>query len=165
MSDTNSLEIRVGNALKARGWMVSAAESCTGGLLLSRLTDIAGSSDYVAGGVVSYSNDVKMQFLGVKPETLARYGAVSHQTAEEMARGALERFDSDIAVSVTGIAGPGGGSPGKPVGLVFIGVAARDGIIADEVVVHRYQWDGDRIANKHASVDAAFKLLLEICGE
>lgn len=165
MDDAHSLEERVGQVLKARGWMVSAAESCTGGLLLSRLTDIAGSSDYVAGGVVSYSNDVKMQFLGVRERTLARFGAVSSQTAEEMARGALERFDTDIAVSVTGIAGPKGGSPDKPVGLVYIGVAARDGIIADEVVVHRYHWDGDRVANKHASVDAAFKLILEICGE
>ncbi|MDZ4765671.1 MAG: CinA family protein [Chloroflexota bacterium] len=162
--DPYTLELRVGAALRARGWILCAAESCTGGLILSRLTDIPGSSAYIAGGVVAYSYEAKQMLLGVRAKTLARFGAVSHQTADEMARGALTRFDADIAISVTGIAGPDGGMPDKPVGLVYIGVAARDGIIADEVLVQRYLWDGDRLANKRASVDAALRLVLAICG-
>jgi PncC family amidohydrolase len=175
--ERDSLECRVGAALSARGWLVAAAESCTGGLILSRLTDIAGSSAYVAGGIVAYSYQAKMALLGVRAETLAQYGAVSAQTAAEMARGCIAQLGADIAVSVTGIAGPGGGTPDKPVGLVYIGLALRAGLSippamlyddvlgahGDGVIVRRYVWDGDRSANKRASADAALRLILDSC--
>ena len=108
------LEARVGAALLARGWTVCAAESCTGGLIMHRLTNIAGSSAYVLGGVVSYSNAAKQKLLGVREATLIAHGAVSEETAAEMVTGVRALFDSDIAVSVTGIAGPGGGTPKNP---------------------------------------------------
>ena len=115
MSD-NRLEARVGEALRAKGWTVSAAESCTGGLIMHRLTNIPGSSAYVQGGVVAYSYESKETLLKVRPETLLTYGAVSAETAVEMVRGVMALFGTDVGVSITGIAGPGGGMPGKPVG-------------------------------------------------
>lgn len=151
------LEARVGAALLERGWTVSAAESCTGGLVLHRLTNIPGCSTYIRGGVVSYSNEVKMALLGVREATLIAHGAVSAETAREMAEGALARFDADVAVSVTGIAGPGGGSAEKPVGLVYIGLA----LPGQPTQARRYQWHGDREANKAASADAALEWLLD----
>jgi PncC family amidohydrolase len=154
------LEARVGAALRARGWKVGAAESCTGGLIMHRLTNIPGSSEYVVGGIVSYSNEVKQSLLGVRAETLMAYGAVSEETAREMAQGALTRLNTDIAVSVTGIAGPGGGTPQKPVGLTYLGLATRD-----QAVVRRHVWSGDREAIKAASAEAALSLILEILGE
>ncbi len=105
--------------------MIATAESCTGGGVIASLTDIAGSSDVVDRGFVTYSNDAKMDMLGVMRETLDRFGAVSQQTALEMAAGALRRSRAGLALSVTGIAGPGGGSPQKPVGLVWFGVALQ----------------------------------------
>jgi PncC family amidohydrolase len=153
------LEARAGAALRARGWTVCAAESCTGGLVMHRLTNIAGSSVYVLGGVVSYSNEAKQSVLGVRAETLASYGAVSEETAAEMVRGVLRLFPADVAVSITGIAGPGGGTPQKPVGLTYIGLGARDGESV-AVSVHRHIWNGDREAIKAASADAALELIL-----
>lgn len=150
------LSQRVGAALIERGGTVCAAESCTGGLILSALTDCAGSSAYVAGGVVSYSNEAKMRLLGVGEATLIAHGAVSEETAAEMARGALALFSADYALSVTGIAGPGGGSVEKPVGLTFIGLAGSQGLLR----VERHVWDRDRIGNKAASVEAALRMLL-----
>ena len=155
--DLAALSHRVGAALVARGKTVCAAESCTGGLLLSTLTDCAGSSAYVAGGVVTYSNEAKMRLLGVCEATLIAHGAVSEETAAEMARGALALFDTDYALSVTGIAGPGGGTAEKPVGLTFIGLAGASGT----QLVERHVWAGDRIDNKAASVEAGLGLLLE----
>ena len=155
--DLLTLSQRVGAALIARGSTVCAAESCTGGLILSILTDCAGSSAYVGGGVVSYSNEAKMRLLGVGEDTLIAHGAVSGEVAAEMARGALTLFGTDYALSVTGIAGPGGGTAEKPVGLTFIGLAGPDGLLR----VEQYVWNRDRIGNKLASVEAAFKLLLE----
>lgn len=154
--DLTDLSQRVGAALMERGVMVCAAESCTGGLILSTLTDCAGSSAYVAGGVVSYSNEAKMRLLGVHEETLIAHGAVSEATAAEMARGALALFSADYALSVTGIAGPGGGSLEKPVGLTYIGLAGSEGLLQ----VERRVWDQDRIGNKAASVEAALEMLL-----
>lgn len=154
--DLLTLSQRVGAALIDRDVMVCAAESCTGGLILSALTDCAGSSAYVAGGVVSYSNEAKMRLLDVSEETLIAHGAVSESTAAEMARGALALFGADYALSVTGIAGPGGGSVEKPVGLTYIGLAGPQGLLR----VERHVWDRDRIGNKAASVEAALQMLL-----
>ena len=151
------LEVQVGEALKARNWTVSAAESCTGGLVLHRLTNIAGSSAYVLGGVVAYANPIKQALLGVKQGTLIAHGAVSEQTAQEMAIGARNLLKSDIAVSVTGIAGPGGGTAEKPVGLTFIGIAGPN----DLVEVYQHNWEGDREAVKAASATAALQLILD----
>lgn len=157
------LEARVGAALLARGWTVCAAESCTGGLVMHRLTNIAGSSAYVLGGVVSYSNEAKQSILGVREETLIAHGAVSEETAAEMVRGALRLFGAIVGVSITGIAGPGGGTPHKPVGLTYIGLGVRAG---DEVsvTVQRHVWSGDRETIKAASADAALRLILEAAG-
>jgi nicotinamide-nucleotide amidase len=110
-------------ACRARGILLATAESCTGGLIAGALTDIAGSSDVVDRGFVTYSNEAKMEMLGVLPATLDAHGAVSRETALEMATGALAHSKAGIALSVTGIAGPGGGSPEKPVGLVWFGLA------------------------------------------
>ncbi len=118
------------------GHKVGLAESCSGGLLAARLTDVAGASEYVAGGVVSYSNEAKVVLLGVPSELIDAHGAVSPPVAEAMADGALERFDADLAVGITGIAGPGGGTEAKPVGYVCVCVKARDGrsIARDPVI-------------------------------
>ena len=114
-------------ACRARGWRVATAESCTGGLVAGALTEIAGSSDVVECGFVVYSNEAKQAMLGVPAATLKRYGAVSTETAVAMAAGALKYSPADLAVSITGIAGPGGGSKQKPVGLVHFAAASRDG--------------------------------------
>ena len=106
---------------------IATAESCTAGLLAARLTDQAGSSSYVAGGVVAYANEAKVQLLGVDPELIETHGAVSEPVAEAMAIGALQRFDADTAIAISGIAGPGGGTPDKPVGTVCFSVRLRDG--------------------------------------
>lgn len=153
-----SLEAQVGAALLKRGWTIGTAESCTGGLILHRLTNIAGSSAYVLGGIVAYSNQIKHSLLHVKQGTLMAYGAVSEQTAQEMAVGARQVLKTDLALSVTGIAGPGGGTAEKPVGLTYIGLAGPDELL----IVQRHLWDGDREAVKSASADAALQLALEI---
>ncbi len=124
--------------MPSRGLKVATAESCTGGLVAGALTEIAGSSDVVDRGFVTYSNAAKHAMLGVAEATLARHGAVSRETAEAMARGALGHADADLAVAVTGIAGPGGGSAAKPVGLVHFAAAARDGRL-----IHREKRYGD----------------------
>ena len=155
--DLMGLSRRVGAALSRSGFTVSTAESCTGGLILSTLTDISGSSAYVEGGLVTYSNEAKMKMLGVREATLIEHGAVSEATADEMARAARQVFDTDYALSVTGIAGPGGGTAEKPVGLTYIGLAGQDGLL----VVERNIWDGDRMSNKLMSVEAALHLLLQ----
>ncbi len=144
------LEMTIGRLLAARGLTIATAESCTGGLIAHRLTNVAGSSAYLMGGAVSYSNAVKQNLLGVPAATLVTHGAVSAETALAMARGARRLFAVDMAVSVTGIAGPGGGTPQKPVGLTFIGLAA-DGY----ETVERHVWNHDRIGNKESSAEAA----------
>lgn len=151
------LEARVGDALRVKGWTICTAESCTGGLIAHRLTNIPGSSDYVLGGVVAYANRVKQSLLHVRQGTLIAYGAVSEQTASEMAVGARELFGADIAVSVTGIAGPDGGSAEKPVGLTYIGLAGPN----DLLVIQRHVWEGDREAVKNASAGAALQMVLD----
>ena len=157
-----SLEARVGAVLRARGWTVCAAESCTGGLIMHRLTNIAGSSAYVLGGVVSYSNEAKQKLLGVQEATLTAYGAVSDADgSRDGAAGVRALFDADIAVSVTGIAGPGGGTPEKPVGLTYIGLVWRD----QPPQVQRHVWRGDREAIKMASANAALEWILQVAEE
>ena len=124
---------------------------------MHRLTNIAGSSDYVLGGVVAYANSAKQQILHVHQGTLIAYGAVSEQVAAEMATGARDLFGANIAVSITGIAGPGGGSVDKPVGLTYIGLAGPDKLM----IVQRHIWEGDREAVKSASAEATLQLVLD----
>jgi PncC family amidohydrolase len=135
---------------------VATAESCTGGLVAKLITDVAGSSGYFRGGVVSYADDAKVRLLGVPEDELAAHGAVSAQVARSMAVRALSRTGADVAVAVTGVAGPGGGSSAKPVGLTYVAVADAAG-----VDVRRFVWTGDRSANRDASARAAIELLLE----
>ncbi len=144
---------------RARGLKIATAESCTGGLVAGALTDIAGSSDVVERGFVTYSNEAKHEMLGVPLATLTRYGAVSRQTAVAMARGALAHSDADLAVSITGIAGPGGATPGKPVGLVHFAAATRGGR-----VVPRARKFGDigRRKVRKKSVDEALAMLADL---
>jgi nicotinamide-nucleotide amidase len=139
-----------------RGLTVATAESCTGGLVAHAITEVAGSSAYFLGGFVTYADDVKRDQLGVPAELLAAHGAVSAQVARAMAEGARARLGTTVAVSITGIAGPGGGSDEKPVGLTYVAVADQAG--AD---VRRYLWSGDRSANKRDSAAAVLELLLE----
>jgi nicotinamide-nucleotide amidase len=128
-SDPRALSRALLDLCRGRKLTIATAESCTGGLVAAALTEIPGSSDVIDRGFVTYSNDAKRTMLGVKASTLESFGAVSKETAMQMAVGALEEADVDLAVSITGIAGPGGATPGKPVGLVHFAVAARDGRI------------------------------------
>lgn len=147
----------VGHLLRLANATLATAESCTGGLLAHLITEVPGSSDYFLGGVVSYSNAAKMVLLGVRESTLAEHGAVSEPTAREMAEGVRARFQSTIGVGITGIAGPGGGTPEKPVGLVYIGVSTPV-----HTVVRRFVWQtGDRSANKLDSALAALDLIAQ----
>nr|WP_316655053.1 CinA family protein [uncultured Gellertiella sp.] len=145
----------------ALGWRIATAESCTGGLIAGALTDIAGSSAVVDRGFVTYSNEAKVDMLGVSQTTLAEFGAVSRQTALQMAAGALSRSRADVAVAVTGIAGPGGGSPEKPVGLVHLAAKARDGRS-----LHHEMHYGDlgRDGIRRATVRTALEMLGELGG-
>ena len=153
MGDT-ALEAKIGELLVSRGWTLAVAESCTGGLVSHRLTNVPGSSRYFLGGVVSYANEAKVRLLGVRPETLEAHGAVSAQTAREMAQRARRLFQADVAVAVTGIAGPGGGTVEKPVGLVFVHLSAPDAEWGE-----RRHWTGGREKNKAQSAEAVLLLL------
>jgi PncC family amidohydrolase len=150
----STLEETVGRLLTEQELTIAVAESCTGGLIAHRLTNVSGSSAYFVGGVVAYSNEVKERVLGVSGETLSTYGAVSEECAREMARGARRLFDTDVALSSTGIAGPTGGTPQKPVGLVYVALAAP----ALECC-ERYLWRGDRLGNKQRTAEAALEML------
>jgi nicotinamide-nucleotide amidase len=154
--DTLALAERVLAACRARGWRVATAESCTGGLVAATLTAIAGASEIVERGFVTYSNQAKMELLGVPAETIAGHGAISAETAAAMAQGAVARAGVDLAVSVTGIAGPGGGTPQKPVGLVYLGLARNDGAAR----VERRLLPGDRAEVRRAALTLALELLL-----
>ena len=139
-----------------KNFTLSTAESCTGGLVASVITDISGSSTYFMGGVVSYSNDSKMKILGVSLQNIIDYGAVSEAVVVEMADGAAEQFDTDCSVSVSGIMGPTGGTPFKPVGLVWIGIH-----IPGKTFGRKYQFSGDRWQNKIQTVEACLELLID----
>ncbi|MCB2209671.1 nicotinamide-nucleotide amidohydrolase family protein [bacterium] len=140
--------IKVGEALTQAGLTVATAESCTGGLLGHILTSVSGSSAYYAGGVIAYSNAVKEALLGVGHETLLAHGAVSHETAREMAAGARKKLNADIGLSTTGIAGPTGGTAEKPVGLVYIGIST-----AEETESFECHFDGNREEVKEQTVE------------
>jgi PncC family amidohydrolase len=150
------LEVRVGSHLILRRMKLSLAESCTGGLVSHRITNVAGSSEYFLGGIVAYSNEAKFSMLHVSPQTLETHGAVSRETVLEMARGARDTFQADIAASVSGIAGPGGGTSSKPVGTVWLCLASPDGDWARE-----YHFSGNREQIKSTSADAVLKLVLD----
>lgn len=155
-SSDPELDRRVHEALLARSLTIATAESSTGGLIAARLTAISGSSRYVIGGVVAYADQVKQAVLGVREETLVGYGAVSEPVARQMANGVRALLQTDLALSVTGIAGPTGATETKPVGLHFIGLSTPDG-----TWVRRFLWEGDRYANRQSSAGAAFQLLLD----
>jgi nicotinamide-nucleotide amidase len=150
---------RVGRRFLARGWRLATVESCTGGWIAKALTDVAGSSAWVEAGLVTYGNPAKEQLAGVSSATLAREGAVSEAVVREMAAGALERLGVDRTVAVSGIAGPGGGSPAKPVGTVWLAWAAR-GPDAPAVRARRHVFAGDREAVRRQAVAAALEGLL-----
>jgi nicotinamide-nucleotide amidase len=153
--ETLDLARSVLDACRARGWHVAIAESCTGGLVAAALTAVAGSSDVVERGFVTYSNEAKSELLGVPPEVIAAHGAVSAETAAAMAEGALARAPIDLAVSIVGVAGPGGGSPEKPVGLIHCGLARRGKSPRTE----RRVFPGDRAAVRGAALRLALGLL------
>jgi nicotinamide-nucleotide amidase len=147
------------DACRARGWQAATAESCTGGLVAGALTEIAGSSNVVDRGFVTYSNAAKQQMLGVSADTLRNFGAVSRETAEAMARGALAQSAAHVVVAITGVAGPGGGTPDKPVGLVHFAAGSRSGAL-----VHAEMRYGDigREQVRHKSVMQALAMLREL---
>jgi PncC family amidohydrolase len=150
------LEILVGELLRRRGLRLAVAESCTGGLIGHRLTNIAGSSTYYMGSVTAYAYEAKVRLLGVTWETLEKYGAVSRETVLEMARGVRHALAADIGLAVSGIAGPGGGTPEKPVGLTWIGLSAPHVHFARQFI-----WGGDRLQNKETSAEAALQMLAD----
>jgi PncC family amidohydrolase len=154
--DLVALARRVGEELRERGIHLATAESCTGGLVAHLITEVPGSSDYFTGALVTYGNEAKVALADVPRAVLDAHGAVSAQVARAMADGTRQRLGVDLAVAVTGIAGPDGGTAEKPVGLTYIAVADTDG--AD---VRRHLWDGDRSTNKRASAAAALDLVLE----
>jgi PncC family amidohydrolase len=146
--------IREYHAKTGKMLTIGTIESATGGRVADRITNVAGSSDYFKGSVIAYSNEIKTALLGVKNETLDTYGAVSRQAALEMARGGRRLLDVDICVSDTGIAGPSGATPEKPVGLFYIGLAARDASLSQ-----KYAFSGNREENKRDATEAALKML------
>jgi nicotinamide-nucleotide amidase len=152
--DDVSLEEVVGNRLRELGLTLATAESCTGGLLGHRITGVSGSSDYYLGGVVSYNNEAKMELLGVKKQTLEKFGAVSEETVREMAQGVRSLFKSDLGISISGIAGPTGGTPEKPVGLIYIGLSS-----GKEVAVKKFNFFRDRDSNKRISSQVALNMI------
>ncbi len=152
--------LALADALRARGWRLATAESCTGGLIAAACTAVAGSSDWFERGFVTYSNDAKAESLGVDRATIAAHGAVSAEVARAMADGALGHSHADIAVAVTGIAGPGGAVPGKPVGTVWLAIAAR-GAPAEAVLL---SLAGDRAAVRSQTVVTALERLVAATG-
>ncbi|HET7090208.1 MAG TPA: CinA family protein [Anaerolineae bacterium] len=151
---SESLEELIGKLLTEKKLTLALGESCTGGLVAHRLTNVPGSSNYVLGGIIAYSNEAKERLLGVQHATLEEHGAVSGETAIEMAYGARAALGADVGLSVTGIAGPGGGTPEKPVGLVYVALSA-----GDWEQVERFVWSGSREENKAQSAEAALVML------
>ncbi len=155
------IEVRaceLGGMLLERGWRSGTAESCTGGWIAKALTAVAGSSDWFEAGLVTYSNEAKINFLSVSPMTIAKYGAVSSETAKEMVEGLLQASGVDIGVSVTGIAGPTGGTMNKPVGTVWFGFSA----LGKETVTTCLQFDGSRDIVRSQAVDFALGRLIKM---
>jgi PncC family amidohydrolase len=159
-SGATSVERAIGRLLLKRRMTLAVAESCTGGLIGDRLTNVPGSSRYFVGGVIAYSNGAKATALGVKKQTLEKWGAVSEPTVREMAAGACRRFRAQAGVAVSGIAGPGGGTKVKPVGLVYVCVRA-----GRRIAVERHQFRGGRRAVKEQSSEAALQLCRQVLEE
>lgn len=157
MNTIVSLEEQLAAQLKARHLLMGTAESCTGGKIASMITSMAGSSEYFAGGVVSYCNEVKHSVLGVSEDDLRAFGAVSRPVVEQMARGAIRVLGCDCAVATSGIAGPGGGTPAKPVGTVWIAAAYRDKLYSE-----CFHFNGSRTENIQLSAEAALRMLLDL---
>lgn len=151
-----TLEVRVGEALRQRGLRLSAAESCTGGLVGHRITNIPGSSTYYMGSVTAYAYEAKVRLLDVKWDTLESFGAVSSQVVSEMALGVRRALAADIGISISGIAGPGGGTPEKPVGLICFGLSSTEGIWTTQ-----QQFPGERIVVKEQAADFILLYLLQ----
>ncbi|MEW6414759.1 MAG: CinA family protein [Pseudomonadota bacterium] len=158
--ELHQLAVDLGEKLRARGWMLATAESCTGGWVGHLLTSLPGSSRWYERGFITYANAAKVEMLGVSPDTLATHGAVSEITAAEMAVGALKHSHAQATLSITGIAGPGGGTPQKPVGLVCYGWALADGT----VMTSTCRLDGDREEIRSRAVAAALRGLIELVG-
>lgn len=154
--DSESIEKTIGSLLRRHKLWLAVAESCTGGLIGDRITNVPGSSDYFLGGVIAYANQVKLQQLGVSPATLEKHGAVSRETVIEMAQGVRQQLGADIGLSVSGIAGPGGGTAAKPVGLVWVGLSATGYEAA-----WSYLWQGNRTQIKAQAAEQALRLLHE----
>lgn len=150
-----SLEGRLGQLLKARAWKIAFAESCTGGLVGHRITNVPGSSDYYLGSVTAYANEAKVKLLGVSQNTLEQFGAVSSETVEEMAAGIRVGLAADMGISISGIAGPGGGTPEKPVGLVWIGMSAPDFELSQ-----KFHFIGERTVVKEQAADQAIQMAI-----
>ena len=151
-----SLEEKIVKELQNRGYTITTAESCTGGLLAGRILNVSGASAVYNEGHITYSNEAKERLLGVSHDTLEKYGAVSKQTAAEMAEGAARVANANVGLSTTGIAGPGGGTSEKPVGLVYVGCC-----INGDVTVEECRFKGNREENRASAVEAALQLLLE----
>jgi nicotinamide-nucleotide amidase len=159
--DVASLVAPLAEALRARGWRLTSAESCTGGMIAAACTDLAGSSDWFERAVVSYSNAAKTELLGVPAALIAQHGAVSEPVVRAMAEGMQRSSGSDLAVAVTGIAGPGGGTPDKPVGMVWFGFALRGADGTVQVASEQCRFDGDRAQVRRATVAYALRGLLQ----
>ena len=151
-----SLEVTLGEKLRARGLRLAVAESCTGGLIGHRVTNVAGSSTYYVGSVTAYAYEAKVRLLGVTWENLEKHGAVSAETVAERARGIRRALAADVGIAVSGIAGPGGGMPGKPVGLVWIAVSAKD-----DLLTRQFNFKGERISVKEQAAEEALRLGIE----
>ncbi len=151
-----SVEQEVGNLLRQKGLTLGVVESATGGLISHLITNAPGSSDYYKGSVTAYSNEVKIKIVGVKEDTISKYGAVSYQVAEEMAQGGRRILAADICLADTGIAGPSGATPGKPLGLFYMGLSYQAGTYSQK---HNFQ--GDREQNKRSAAEAALGWLKE----
>ena len=157
MNNNNSLSEQLGGLLRSKGLLMGTAESCTGGRIANMVTLVAGSSDDFVGGVVSYSNEVKHNVLGVSEDSLRLHGAVSREVVEQMAQGAIRTLGCDCSVATSGVAGPGGGSPEKPVGTVWIAAALKE-----QVVSHCYHFGTVRAENIQSAADTALTMLLEL---
>jgi len=151
-----NLEEEVGKLLRQKGLTLGAVESATGGLISHLITNVPGSSDYFKGSITAYSNEAKIKLVGVNENTLSRYGAVSPKIAEEMAQGGRRILNTDICIADTGIAGPTGATPGKPVGLFYIGLSHKDGTFS-----RKHDFQGNREQNKHSAAEAALGWLKE----
>ena len=151
-----SLEEEVGSLLRRKGLTLGIVESATGGLISHLITNVPGSSDYYKGSITAYSNESKIRVVGVKGDTINRYGAVSHQVAEEMAQEGRKVLAVDICLADTGIAGPGGATPGKPVGLFYVGLSHRD-----KAYSQKHNFQGDRRQNKRQAAETALGWLKE----